>query len=732
MTPIDNDAGTRRAPPRVPGLPLLGNTLQIADAPERFFVDAYERHGPVFRVNMMFRDYVVLAGMEGFRYFQREGERHFSRGAFYDRFARELGTERFILGEPADHHQHLRGQMRLAFSRQVAAPYIPAMIAAVDQALEGHPPGSRVTVMDFIAEIAFDQYSHVMCGRSLRDDFADANHYACRIMNVGAKIWPEFTLGFPRYKRARQRVFALMDELVAENQSNHSAEDREFTIMDAILAAQSDDGSPVATADQIACCLYGFVGTIVYMNRAIAFLLYDLLRNPAELERVRAEIDALYADGMPTSLDLRGMSLLRAALKESMRLHPIALALPFVVEEDFTFEGYTVERGEYCVISGVPGHFAEMFYTEPNRFDPDRCRRPRSEHRPKGAHVPFGFSARVCPAVGLVETIVLCTVTRLLYRREVFMDPPDYELNTVLDPLPGPSRGFRLRLGEERAQTNAETTNGGWQRAANVLEELAGGAEMRDDELQRRLDGVGAREYPAGATIIREGDVADAFHVLIDGEVAVRRESEEEPVARLEPGDHFGEIGLLGAGRRTAHCVALTPVTVLVIERDDFLAIVREQDLVPAEIAAAARHRDLTRRIREAPGRIDEETLQIAVPGARVSTYEPETRLMEEGDNAEHFFVILTGEAEVIDETDPARPRGLARLGSGRFFGEIGILEARPRTATVLAAGNAPLRVVEVPRASLLAQVDRSRGAAGADVASRMADHVYRAMTPAD
>ena len=51
-------------PPQVPGIPLIGNTLDMAKDPAKFFVDCYRRHGPVFRIKVMGNTYTVLAGAE--------------------------------------------------------------------------------------------------------------------------------------------------------------------------------------------------------------------------------------------------------------------------------------------------------------------------------------------------------------------------------------------------------------------------------------------------------------------------------------------------------------------------------------------------------------------------------------------------------------------------------------------------------------------------------------------
>ncbi len=690
--------------PRVPGPPVIGNTLQLAGRPAQFFTEAYQRYGPVFRVNIFFRDYVVLAGKEGFDFFAREGERYFSRSAFYARFARELGTDRFILGEPADCHQDLRRQMRVAFSREVADPYIPDMVNAVDRRLEESRAGSTRSVMDLIADLSFEQYGYVMCGRNLRHYFPSAHHYAHRIMNVGAKIWPEFSLQFPRYRRARAEVFELMDSLLAQREQP-AADNETYTIMDALAAAKMDDGSPIQRSDLVACSLYGFVGTLVYINRAAAFLLYDLLTDPDTFERVQAEVDATFADGPPDSTALRGMDELRAALKESMRLHPIALALPFISEASFSFDGRRVPAGSYCVISGVPNHFSEGYYTCPWAFDPDRTRRPRSETRPKAAHVPYGFSARTCPAVGLIETIILTTVGTLMHRRELEMAPRNYTLEVRLDPLPGPSRRFGIELGDERTSHGDTTIRPAGSRALEMLGE--NGVADRP-AVRQRLEAARSRTVEAGEYLIREGEAADAFYILVEGEVTVTQGTPATEVARLKPGQSFGEKGLLGRGRRTANCYATRPSTVLVIDASAFHAMVAEDDLVGAEIAALAYRHFLNHRLRQALPAAGLEQLEALIADARVAHYEPGGKIIRQGDEAEWFYVVLRGRVEVVREHDDGGRDSLATLGSGDCFGEVGIVEGRPRTASVYAAGDEAVEALAIPRTALLALTEQA------------------------
>ncbi len=88
----------------------------------------------------------------------------------------------------------------------------------------------------------------------------------------------------------------------------------------------------------------------------------------------------------------------------------------------------------------------------------------------------------------------------------------------------------------------------------------------------RRIAAIAVeREVDAGAELIREGEPAGEFYVVVDGEVDVRRRGRR--VARLGNGSFVGEIALLSRSPRTATVVAATPLRVLAISGRDFVAL---------------------------------------------------------------------------------------------------------------------------------------------------------------
>ena len=82
----------------------------------------------------------------------------------------------------------------------------------------------------------------------------------------------------------------------------------------------------------------------------------------------------------------------------------------------------------------------------------------------------------------------------------------------------------------------------------------------------------------------------------------------------------------------------------------------------------------------------DDELRQIA-PFAEEASAEPGNVLVREGDYSYQFVAIEEGTAKVTRGGET-----LAELGSGDFFGEIGLLEKSLRTATVEATS--PMRLI--------------------------------------
>jgi CRP/FNR family transcriptional regulator, cyclic AMP receptor protein len=106
--------------------------------------------------------------------------------------------------------------------------------------------------------------------------------------------------------------------------------------------------------------------------------------------------------------------------------------------------------------------------------------------------------------------------------------------------------------------------------------------------LKKVADVAEMANFMQGAAIVKEGAPGDSFYVALVGEAKVVVKG--RTVHRILPGDHFGEISLLDGGERTATVKAETPMTLLMIQRKNFLReLEREPDVAVSLLEGLAR-----------------------------------------------------------------------------------------------------------------------------------------------
>jgi CRP-like cAMP-binding protein/predicted MFS family arabinose efflux permease len=104
-------------------------------------------------------------------------------------------------------------------------------------------------------------------------------------------------------------------------------------------------------------------------------------------------------------------------------------------------------------------------------------------------------------------------------------------------------------------------------------------ADVSAGGLDQLADAAEEIAVDAGVSVVREGDPADAFYVIVDGRLSVAARGEgEQPVALddLATGAFFGEIGLLEQIPRTATVTTRVPTTLLRVDGASFLDALTE------------------------------------------------------------------------------------------------------------------------------------------------------------
>lgn len=105
----------------------------------------------------------------------------------------------------------------------------------------------------------------------------------------------------------------------------------------------------------------------------------------------------------------------------------------------------------------------------------------------------------------------------------------------------------------------------------DVLREVSMFGSCTKNELKVIASIADEVDVPAGYVLTHEGSGGREFFVIAQGEALVSLRGEE--IARLGPGEFFGEMALLDRGPRTATVVAQTPMRLFVVDGRSFGAL---------------------------------------------------------------------------------------------------------------------------------------------------------------
>ena len=233
---------------------------------------------------------------------------------------------------------------------------------------------------------------------------------------------------------------------------------------------------------------------------------------------------------------------------------------------------------------------------------------------------------------------------------------------------------------------------------ATVLERLPFLARLEPAlrELVSRLFQL--RTFGFGDTIVAEGEVPDGMYVLAAGSarVLVVHDGREMTLARLAPGDWFGETAILDKTTRTATVRASEPVSALWLDRVVFDALLELHPEIRGAFGDQARVEMLHRFLRThaAFEDLSLEAASAMYPELRPVEVTAGTVLVTEGEPGGTMYLVEDGRLEATTGTGDSQ-LSIGFMRTGDILGERSLVTGEPCVATVRAVSDARLLALD-------------------------------------
>ncbi|MBA3287865.1 MAG: Crp/Fnr family transcriptional regulator [Acidimicrobiia bacterium] len=219
---------------------------------------------------------------------------------------------------------------------------------------------------------------------------------------------------------------------------------------------------------------------------------------------------------------------------------------------------------------------------------------------------------------------------------------------------------------------------------ADTFRDALAGTDFFADASSDTLDALASagveRDLIRGDTLFAEGDPPDALYVVTQGRLAIAIanpiDRRETVVALMEPGDLFGELGMLDDRPRSAMARALEPSRVLAVPYEPVVAMFQTHPTLLWNVT-----RLLAQRLRA----MDEalaDSVFLDVTGRTAK------RLLELADGKDQFMLPVTQE-ELAGMVGASRERVNKAIAS---FIRLGWLDQRDRQYSILQRDRLELR----------------------------------------
>lgn len=154
---------------------------------------------------------------------------------------------------------------------------------------------------------------------------------------------------------------------------------------------------------------------------------------------------------------MKNMPYLRAVIKESLRLYPLALGNGRVIKSDLVLNGYQVPNKTQITMLSTGLLTDNDHYPRGKEFLPERWMRPSKEATANGEcphalkasspfiYLPFGFGPRMCIGKRIVEMELELGIARLIRNFNVeFNYPTENAFKSVLINTPNIPLKFKF------------------------------------------------------------------------------------------------------------------------------------------------------------------------------------------------------------------------------------------------------------------------------------------------
>lgn len=207
---------------------------------------------------------------------------------------------------------------------------------------------------------------------------------------------------------------------------------------------------------------------------------------------------------------------------------------------------------------------------------------------------------------------------------------------------------------------------------------------LEEKDMNVIINAMEVKNVKSGDQIIKQGEDGFELYVVGEGKLKCTKKFPDSPnndtfLKNYDVGDYFGELALLYNAPRAASIHAITNSVLYTLDRECFNYIVKD---------SAIKHREKFENFLsqvELLGSLSQYERSKLCDCLQVSIFEPNQRIIREGEKGNTFFLIIEGQAKAM-KINPAsgKEEVVMEYQEKMYFGELSLLKDEPRAASIV------------------------------------------------
>ncbi len=384
-----------------------------------------QRYGGIVQLRILHRKFIVIEDPVYFKYILQEQYRNFYKYDLSGLLTRFLGEglvtsnggfwlqQRKII-QPAFHRQHLENTLAIIHNE------LDTLIAALKKEI----PYTHIDIGRQLMELNLRIMAGTLFGATTGKDIQIVSaimHELAREAATQVTRFIKLPLGIPtssntRFKKARKKfdtfLYTLIDERKKQIAEGNAAQQ---DILQLLLISRSEETGDRMPDKQVRDELTTlFMAGYETTSQTLSWLFYQLAREPAIADAVRAEINDCITQQRVTLTDLAKLTYTTCVIRETLRFYPSIWLLARKNLAADLLGQYALPKGSVSLLNIYGMHHNKAYWDEPEEFRPARFTAERMKEQQPYTYLPFGSGPRSCIGQPFAMMVMQVIVSRLV------------------------------------------------------------------------------------------------------------------------------------------------------------------------------------------------------------------------------------------------------------------------------------------------------------------------------